>query len=178
MPLIARHAPSVRRLARLRVARESGSSLIEVLVSVVILAVGLLGLGALQLRSMQLSTIALGRSIATSHAIVISERMRANRAGMALEAYDNVNSAFTATCFSTGCTPAQMAANDVAVWREGVASALPAGRATVCRDSSPGDGDTTNAACDWAATAPYRIKIFWADGRGGAESRFITTYSR
>lgn len=58
--------------------RQSGTSLIEVLVAVVILAIGLLGIAGLQLMSKQTTFDSSQRTTATMLANFIIERMRAN----------------------------------------------------------------------------------------------------
>jgi type IV pilus assembly protein PilV len=59
--------------------RQSGLSLVEVLVTVVLVAVGLLGIAGLQLTSVQNTSSAAQRFQATLLAEDIVERMRANR---------------------------------------------------------------------------------------------------
>ncbi len=60
-------------------AQSSGFSLVEVLVSLLILAIGLLGLAGVQTRGVTSNYSALQRSQATLYAYDIVERMRANR---------------------------------------------------------------------------------------------------
>lgn len=59
--------------------QQSGLSLIEVMVSVMILGLGLLGLAALQTRSVMMNQSAYYRSIAADLAADLSDRIRANR---------------------------------------------------------------------------------------------------
>lgn len=59
--------------------KQSGMSLVEVMVAVVILGSGLLGLGALQARSVVVNQSAFYRSIAADLAADLADRIRANR---------------------------------------------------------------------------------------------------
>ncbi|WP_297574827.1 type IV pilus modification protein PilV [uncultured Deefgea sp.] len=59
--------------------QQSGLSLIEVMVSVMILGLGLLGLAALQTRSVMMNQSSYYRSIAADLAAELSDRIRANR---------------------------------------------------------------------------------------------------
>ncbi|WP_160797466.1 type IV pilus modification protein PilV [Craterilacuibacter sinensis] len=58
--------------------RQRGFSLVEVLVSVIVVAFGLLGLAALNIKTLQSSHIAYQRSVASELAGNLAERMRAN----------------------------------------------------------------------------------------------------
>lgn len=61
------------------IKKQTGVSLIEVLVAVVILSFGLLGMAALQARTVTLNQSAYFRSQATNLAYDMTDRMRANR---------------------------------------------------------------------------------------------------
>jgi type IV pilus assembly protein PilV len=154
-----------------------GSSLIEVLVSLLILSGGLLGMAGVQSVSLRNNQAAYYRTMATNFTADMVERMRANKTGVGLDAYDNVAGAATAACFTTaGCTSAQMAAQDVLNWTNQIAAALPGAVAVVCLDSSGNDGTFDAVACDGLG-ATYAIKIFWDDNRDGtAESRYVTAW--
>jgi len=156
---------------------QMGSSLIEVLISLLVLAGGLLGIAGVQSVSLRNNQAAYYRTQATMLSADMIESMRANKTGVALDAYDDVAGAATAACFTiAGCTPAQMAAQDVLTWSAQVAAALPGGDSVVCIDSSGNDGDTTNMACDGAGNI-YAIKLWWDDDRDGtAEMRYVTTW--
>jgi type IV pilus assembly protein PilV len=157
--------------------RQAGSSLIEVLVSMTVLAVGILGIGALQTSSLKSNQNSYMRTQAVFHSQDIVERMRSNIRGVEAGLYNDPTPAVTAACQTTsGCTTAQMAANDVAQWESGVAASLPAGAATVCLDSTAADGTALAPACDNSG-AVYAVKIWWDDDRDGTlNQRFIMTF--
>ncbi|MEH6518575.1 MAG: type IV pilus modification protein PilV [Halioglobus sp.] len=102
---------------------QRGFGLIEVLISVLILAVGILGLAAMQLGAKRASFEATQRSIATSMARDILERMRSNPgeldtyAGLASDLIVDTYTGTPATdCSTVSCTPDLLAAYDMWDW--------------------------------------------------------------
>ena len=154
-----------------------GSSLIEVLVSLLILSGGLLGIAGVQSVSLRNNQAAYYRTQATMLSADMIERMRGNKTGVNLAAYDDVAGGATAACFTVaGCTPAQMAAQDVLAWSAQVTAALPGGDSVVCIDSTGNDGTALAQACDGVGNI-YAVKIWWDDDRDGvAEMRYVTTW--
>lgn len=166
----------------------AGFTLLEVLVAVVVLSIGLLGLASLQVNGLRFSHSAYLRSQATALAYELADRMRANTPGLA--SYNTPTTApllaLVPACrtFSTnGCTPAQMAQNDVAEWQRALANdpanglngLLPNGRGVVCRDTTnppatADDGTPAAPACDGGPT--WVIKIWWDDNRTGDPTQF------
>jgi type IV pilus assembly protein PilV len=69
--------------------KQQGFSLIEVLISLLLLGVGMLGLGGLQVASIKGAENAHTRNIANQLAFDMSDRMRANRAGSIAGFYEN-----------------------------------------------------------------------------------------
>lgn len=158
------------------VALLAGTSLIEVLVSLLILSGGLLGIAGVNAVSLRANQSAYYRTQSTTLTLDMIERMRANKTGVDQGDYDDVAGAATASCFTTvSCTPAQMAAQDVLTWTNEVAAALPGGTGVVCLDSTGNDGTAAAQACDGLGEV-YAIKIWWDDNRDGtAERRYVTT---
>jgi len=152
----------------------SGFSLLEVLIAVVILAIGLLGLAGLQATGIRSNHSAYLRTQATLQSYDIIDRMRANSNAD----YNNITAAQTAACTGTaGCTPQEMAQNDVFDWNAANGNILPSGAGVVCIDNTPDDGDSaTNPACDNIAGAPFAVKIWWVDDREGNVQRFVTSF--
>jgi type IV pilus assembly protein PilV len=114
--------------------------LVEALVALVVLAVGMLGIAALYVESLRSSRTALFRSQAVTLAGDMADRIRANRtAGAAYQKGVDDAGTLNAACGSggAGCTPAVMAAHDIALWyravdgRTGSLTSLPGGRATI-----------------------------------------------
>ncbi len=139
---------------------EQGATLIEALVSILVLSLGLLGMAGLQLNALSFQ-----KSSWATHRIAeltgdISERIRANPTGAS-----NGNYIYTATystakaatmtsnlCRTSGtdCTTAQIANDDIAAWLVKAQAALPSGAATLTGDSMNG----------FTVTAMYQDKEF------------------
>ena len=117
--------------------KNQGFTLIEVLITVVVLAVGLLGLAGLQTYSLKHNQTAYYRSQATQLAYDMADRMRANIA----DASKGNNSVYITTSPSSsvsqaGCTavagsciPAEMAENDLFEWYTSLTNILPGSNA-------------------------------------------------
>jgi type IV pilus assembly protein PilV len=160
-----------------------GFTLLEVLIAIVVVAFGLLGLAGLQVFALKNNQSASLRVAATNLTTDIIDRMKANYIGVI---NDNYNRPLTTdygttvgTCATTGCTPTELAANDLREWKERVAATLPGGIGIVCLDQTPST-DVTPAAgagwtppstdCDNAGGTSYAVKIYWYDDRTQANS--------
>jgi len=107
--------------------RQSGFSLLEVLITIVILAIGLLGLAGLTAASMRNNHGAYNRSQAVWLAYDISDRMRANRVVARGGGYNIALGASAPTGSTTSAT-------DLGQWLTAVA-ALPAGLGAINVDA-------------------------------------------
>ena len=99
-----------------------GFTLVEILVTVVIISTALLGLVGLQAAGVRNTIGSYNRTQATHLAYNMADRMRANVAGqatyIALGATPE-NAAKKANCMTTaGCTTAEMAENDLYEWHQ------------------------------------------------------------
>lgn len=148
---------------------QRGFTLIEVLVSGLILAIGLVGVAGLQAFALKNNQSAFMRSQATALAYDLADRMRSNVAGANSGSYAPASAALVSGCSSTGgCSPAQMAHHDLAEWNNSITTYLPMGQGFVCIDSTPNDGaDAADPQCDGTGTQ-FSIKIWWDDDRDGA----------
>ena len=149
--------------------RQTGFTLIEVLVSVLVLSIGLIGVAALQGVSLKNTQSAFMRSQATALAYDLADRMRANRLSAEIGLYDPDTAAAVSACKSTtGCIPQDMAKHDLAEWNAAIATYLPMGQGFVCLDSTPNDGASAAIpACDDSGTQ-FAVKIWWDENRDGA----------
>lgn len=102
---------------------QAGFSLLEALVTLVILSIGLLGLAFLQAQGLHLNTSAYTRTQASILASDIIDRMRLNAANAA--SYDT--SGFSATPSSCSVTAAPSADNDRNCWYQLLQTSLPGG---------------------------------------------------
>ncbi len=120
--------------------RCAGFTLLETMVSFLILGVGLLGIAALQGNALRYSNQAYLRSQAVIVAYDIFERMRANPAGVSggyyapeLTENDDALPGFTERsvvnidCTLRPCTPQQLAVFDMAKWNQSISELLPSG---------------------------------------------------
>jgi len=81
--------------------KQTGVSLLEVLISILVLSIGLLGLGKLQLFSLKGSNDAHFHTIASFLAADLGDRMRINPDGVALAGYAMSSSENSSLCSST-----------------------------------------------------------------------------
>jgi len=159
--------------------REQGFSLVEVLVSVIILSFGLLGMVGLQAAALQANREARLQSSATALARELAEMMRGNK-DMGLLSSKNpyfgnfispLAPATTSYCLnvasSTACgTPIDTADAEMTEWLTRVDNELPGASVTVCNDSSPFD---SNGLPQWICEQTNLgdtavIKIGWTKG--------------
>ncbi len=115
--------------------RHRGATLIEVLVAVLLLSIGLLGMVGLQVRTMAYEKGSAVRAAASNLVSDMSERVRANQGAGASYVSTGTYAALSAAsvtlpspnCYTAACTPAQLAAFDLANWRLSARSQMPAG---------------------------------------------------
>jgi len=166
-----------RQLPSLR--PQAGFTLLEVLVSMLIIAVGLLGMAGLQIQSLKQGQSAYYRSVATQLAYDLADRMRGNMAGVLANEYNRTGigsdygTAVPDCNTTTGCNAAALARNDAYEWQQMVANLLPGGQGIVCLDSTPDDGvSPATHGCETTAPTAVRpthaIKIWWVDDRSEA----------
>ena len=111
---------------------QSGFSLIEVLVAIVILSIGLLGIAGLQLTGLRYTHNANLVYQAALQANDIADRIRANSVAMDNGAYNNISgTGLDPGCILTNCSPNQIAATDQFEWNTSNAQLLPSGVGTV-----------------------------------------------
>lgn len=118
---------------------QSGASLVEVLMAMLLMSFGVLAMTAMQAHAIQHSQTTDARARATLLAHDLADRMRANPAPLGRwEAYD-LSAADTPTaplpasaCQGPAvCTFDEMAAADLAQWQQELARSLPQGRGHV-----------------------------------------------
>lgn len=135
--------------------RQSGASMLEVLVTLVIVAVALLGTAALQARAIQFNQSSQSRSQAVFLVGDLAERIEANKVGAGAGGYllsAQACTGATVTNCSTSCTSTDLATSDLSQWRTAVDSTLPQSTCAVTRTVS---GNTNT----------YTITVSWVDRR-------------
>lgn len=106
--------------------KQSGFTLLEVLVAMLVLSIGLLGLAGLMASSMRNNESAYHSTQATWLAYDILDRLRANRAGALAGDYNGAALGSPASC-STSAATGTIAAQDIGNWKNAIACSLPAG---------------------------------------------------
>ncbi len=150
-----------------RRATQTGFTLVEVLVTLVIFAFGMLGVAGLQLVSLSNMDSAQYRSVASLKASEMAERLRAN-SGTNYDGVTGEDKQCRASHYSNSnaapsiCTPSELASDDIWDWGSELAGRLPSGVGVVCRDSTPDDGTPALPACDGVGNA-MSIKVFWTE---------------
>jgi len=113
---------------------QRGFALIEVLTTILVVSFGLIGLAGLGVVGLKNNHMSYMRSIATQQAYDMSDRMRANMAGVNAGNYNSITgSATDPGCITNagGCTAAQLATYDQFAWNAANAALLPSGAGTV-----------------------------------------------
>ncbi len=144
--------------------RADGFTIVEVLVSLLILSVGLMGLATLQVVGLQNTQGGAQRAQAAFLAYDITDRMRTNPAAVTAGNYNlaapvttgmgapNPGPIVMVDCFgaAANCTSAQMAAHDLGQWQTQLGAYLNAGTGAI-------------ATVDNGTTTLVTISIQWAD---------------
>ncbi|MFQ5756493.1 MAG: type IV pilus modification protein PilV [Acidiferrobacterales bacterium] len=140
--------------------RQSGFSLLEVLIALLVLSIGLLGLAALQTMGLKFNTQSYQRTQAVLQAYDIIDRMRANPAGMTAGLYNNVGINATPPALPTcPCNSTQMADYDINQWKNAIGALLAQGKGAVCR----GTLDTNLACTDAGSGTTFTVGIEWRE---------------
>jgi len=150
------------------VGKESGFSLLEVLIASTVFSLGLAGFAALLLASISGSNQAHREGIASMAAANLAEQIRLNPT--ALHRYIDPPGQISRICSGGNqCTPEQQADYDFRLWQLELADRIQNARGLVCRDGTPQDGVDGNDRCD--DTGSLVIKIFWKGQRTGADGK-------
>lgn len=163
----------------LTVTSEEGFTLMEVLVTMVILGVGLLSVAGLQMKALGGSHQASVRSQATTLAAGMADRMRANPIGTKAGDYDGQpppDKDPGEDCHENPCSPPEMARYDAWQWKDKLETRLPGGAGHICRDTSPRDGEPGAESCTGNATDPYAIKVWWHAQEASQRRRLVFSF--
>lgn len=165
--------------------RAQGFSLIEVLVSMLVLTIGLIGAAMMQLHAFRTTEQSNFQDTAVTLARQIADEIRANNIEMNKPPGANPflplsfaapgSPGATATnCYTGSCSAAAMAAQNIVEWKRRIADILPDGRLEICRDATPVNANGDFVWCDPSGAAPgagpITIKVGWSartpDGKG------------
>lgn len=176
--------------------RQAGFSLLEILVSIVVISLGLLGLASLQATSLNNNQSAYLRTLASQQAYDMADRMRANLAGVTQGQYNNLNGALATiwstkpnlvpACLNANCTASALATEDYRQWRAANDRLLPSGSGTVClaSNASPdtvypcNSNNTCATAANYDPTLPFIIEVEWTEkaATGNVTQGFCTAF--
>lgn len=145
-----------------------GFTLLEVLVSIVIMAIGLLGVASLQLTSFKSSYQAHLRSMANYEAATVIDLMHSNldevvRATASPFHGPITDNSVDCTGYATSCSTEDMAKYEMTQWLARLAEKLPSGTATIVMSKLEETIDTRNT---WAFIAD--VTIYWDEDKTGA----------
>jgi type IV pilus assembly protein PilV len=126
--------------------RQNGVTLLEVLIAIVVLSIGMLGMLGIMMNSMKLTTSSNYRSTAAQQAYSLADTLKANIANW--DTYTTSSATSVLSCLTAaGClsTPTNFSnpsliGTEINMWNERLATILPSGAGTVCRDASPTGG--------------------------------------
>lgn len=126
------------------VRHQRGITLLESLVAIVVAALGILGILGVQIRTLTDTQTTVRRAQAIRLIEDLGERMKVNPNALAdIDAYKSgFSEEPTPGSCSSGCNHSQLAAYDLAVWKQTVKNTLPLGQASVFL--APGEGTGAN----------------------------------
>ncbi|RMF96491.1 MAG: type IV pilus modification protein PilV [Gammaproteobacteria bacterium] len=138
---------------RTQTVKQSGFTLVESLVAMVVLAVGMLGIAGLYIEGLRSGQASVSRTMAVALAADMADRIRANPA--ATVAYAGAGPGVNNQCVNgpAPCNPAQLAQDDWFWWFQDVQGRLPVGA-------------TAAIAVDPVTAAPavqYDITLTWPE---------------
>lgn len=155
--------------------RSGGFSLVEVLVSILVLAVGLMGAAVMQLNAARTTDQSNFHNNAVLLATQIADEMRANSTEMRNPKSSFLNVRYSPVspisgpstkCYTSDCNSSQWAQQVEIEWLQKLNDYLPGGQLQICRDSTVIDSNHDLTWCPSipnGADAPVVIKIGWYD---------------
>ncbi len=154
--------------------RADGFTIVEVLISLLILSVGLMGLASLQVVGLQNTQGGAQRAQAAYLAYDITDRMRTNTAAVTAGSYNLAApvpgqgqvAIVMVDCFgaAANCSTAQMAAHDLGQWQTQLGAYLNNGTGAI-------------ATVDNGTTTQVTVTIQWADAYTVNTGNEITTFT-
>ncbi|KTD40329.1 type IV pilus modification protein PilV [Legionella parisiensis] len=133
--------------------RQTGLSLIEVLIAFVILAIGLLGIAGMLIMSSKANNSSYAKQAAVQSVSGIFDKIRSNYQAAINGNYNisNINSSGApipppapgVICTQSPCSSTQLAAYDTWYWLANDVSKLPSGSGSITSSPAPGTGGNT-----------------------------------
>jgi type IV pilus assembly protein PilV len=160
---------------RTNISSEHGFSMIEVMVTIVVVAFGLLGLASLVLRGLQAGADSQFRTLAIKQTYDMADRMRGNPVDAKADKYDGILPSGSPSCSSllstiqgggipvvttSSTTPPACSGTGVAFdrdcWQRANMTELPKGAGAVCK----------GAGANW-----YAVIVSWDENRSGTANK-------
>ena len=118
---------------------QAGFSLLEILITMVVLSIGLLGVAGMQVNGLRNNHAAYTKTQATNLALDMAERIRANPRGQAnYVGFNSDNAPADPGCINAGCSPAELSQFDKFEWSQPLNAEtkplLPAGRGLITQN--------------------------------------------
>jgi type IV pilus assembly protein PilV len=138
-----------------------GFTMLEMLVSLVILSVGLLGVAILQTKGQQFNHMSYLYTQSSYLAYDIMDRMRANEISAKTGSYQKaLPSEMSADCTKQNCSPSQLVDFDLYSWKTLLEKTLPGGEAEIL----------------WAAPNRYTVSIKWLNEQKDENDKHIQSW--
>jgi type IV pilus assembly protein PilV len=153
-----------------RFGRQSGFSLFEILVAMIVIAIGVLGIAGLQASALRYSKASEMRYTAVQLTNELIERLRSNHAGAINGDFTSLGALAATTCNRQTAPPApgtSPPSDQIKTWRNAVACSLPSG---------VGQAVITPATAE-AGLANIVVTIQWDESRlrgGDLNQRLVT----
>jgi type IV pilus assembly protein PilV len=157
-----KYAMRPRRRRHLR-----GISMVESLVALVVISVGMLGIAGLYMSSLQAGRSANLRVQALNLASELADKIRANRKGRIAYNLAASDTPAVQSCVSSTCTAAQIAQNDLALWRDAIN-----GTGGAFRNLANANGTVTFVDNPSPTPNRYEILITWREANTDADSSY------
>ncbi len=144
-------------------SKQSGTSMVEVLVALVVMSIGMLGIAGLYATTLQAKTTSLSRMKAVNLAYDMADRIRANPTAAADYVLTASDTTTATNCATVNCTAAQMAASDLDQWDNLVTDPIT---------GLPGSASGSIARTQATANTPefFTITLNWSEPNSGALS--------
>ena len=172
--------------------RQTGFTLLELLVSVLILSFGLLGIGGMMALTLKSNGSSYFKQLSVQSAYNIIDRMRANSQMAIAGSYKFTNlvtsgvptlpTAPSTYCDTSACSPAQMAAFDTWYWAVNSVGQLPGGCASITTAPASGGNTLVTVTVQWDDSRANQVGQKSALGSAtstsqtvsGNQSQFVT----
>jgi len=142
---------------------QRGDTMIEVLVTIIIIAIGVLGAAALQVTTLKNLSSSNSASIAAIVVEDFSERMRANPTAALADTYVHAAAPDAyPDCVANACDMTQLATYDIGTWWALLTTVLPSGSGQVTRN---------------AGTNTFVLTVRWDEDRSGSTGTNCPTMS-